>query len=159
MRSWRITRSFPAPEREADREFAAAGGGANEHQVCDVGAGDEKQKADGGKKHDESETVIASDVSDERNHCGAPAVVCLRILLFETRGDTAEFGLGLRDGDSRFQQPNGIKKVGAARTGRVGDERVRRPQLSARRKIEICGHHANDGACNSIERERFAEDL
>ena len=93
-----------------------------------------------------------------RHHDGGDALVGVRVLLLELRGDGLGLRLGLRDPVTGLQPAHDeiARTLAALRGERVGGER--QPGLLSERKREPLGHHTNDGAHDAVRADRPAHD-
>ena len=102
-------------EGGAQRDLLDAPGGASQHQVGDIGAGDQQNEADGAEQNPERPLHAADHLVAQRPHHHADALcVVLRVLA----GDSADHGvhLGLRrgGGDSRLEAAEQLQVLAAA---------------------------------------------
>ena len=92
----------PGAERRANGHLAVARRRAREHQVGDVGAGDEQHEPDRAEQHEQRDAHVADDVVEQRLFAQRPAAapVVVRIHFEHTRGDGGEIGVELRARDA-----------------------------------------------------------
>lgn len=79
----------------------------------------------------------------------------------ERGGERLDLGLGLPEGDSRFQTGDNVDNARCALVaGQDGKLDVHgRPKLFAPRKDEPCRHDADDGAGATVEPDRLPDDV
>jgi hypothetical protein len=151
----------------ADGDFATARGGAREQKVRDIGAPDEEQKTDGGKKEEQDRPDSADDFLVQRDNLNPDVAVINRILNFEAAANRIHFGAGLVDGDAGFQPAKNIEVVAASdwpridiRPDRVGrDSKGRRnPKLPIAVRDKIWRHHPDDGVRLVVQGNLPADD-
>ncbi len=167
----------PCAESKADTHFALAGGGSGEHEIGDVGAGEEKDETDESQQDvDGLREVTRGEVQT------ATAVVKMElghgVVFFESRHGVAdgcadgevEGDLGLGDGDFRPGPRHELHpKYPGVRVERAADE-LGVQQLNHRERHEEFGGaldafgsgeagwvHSDDGDGNGIDVDDFAD--
>ena len=93
-------------ESRADGDFFAPRKRIGQHQIRDVGTGDQEHQGDRAQQNEQPRTNIADQIIAQRNSSCAPAFVVLGILLRQPVGDGRQFGFGLLQRDARFQTGN-----------------------------------------------------
>ena len=84
-------------QRNAQRDFAFTDGGAGEHQVRDIRAGNQQNERHRGEEEQQSGTERADEFVMEANHANSILLVEGWILFFELLLDGHHFGVGLGD--------------------------------------------------------------
>ena len=117
---------------DADGDFPAAGDGAGEHEISNVGARDEKQEPDGGGERQRSGADLPNQPFVQILHVHTPTVVGLRVLDGEPVRDGLQVSACRGGGNSRLQAADHIEEAVAAlarerrapavSTGRIGEE-------------------------------------
>src|ERR1700676_567994 len=77
-----------------DGDFFAASKSLCQHQIGDVGAGDEKYKCDSAEQDEECRAHVGDELFTKRDDHRTPAFVVFRILFGEARGNGIHLGLG-----------------------------------------------------------------
>ena len=122
----------PGAERRADRDLLAPPERLREHEVRDVGAGDQEHEADRAEEHEQRRSHVADEVLVQRDDRGAPAFVVLRILRREPGGDGVHLAARGLDGDAFLQPREDPEVVDAADgLGSSGVENERQPELAS----------------------------
>ena len=117
-------------------------GGAREHEVGDVGAGDEKDEADSSHENHERGLDVADGFFEERmeNDSEIEFVVGVGgVLLDHGAGDTVHVGLNLGERETGLDAPEDFETVTAAAVLAevVGSECQRSPDFGFARDIRI----------------------
>ena len=132
------------PQHAAQGRFVAAGDGASELEVGDVGAGDEQNGGDAGEEDEERLTAVAGDVALQRlnDHLapGEVVVVFARSLSVAHGEECLQFGLSLRDAYAGAELGN--------RANTIGDpvDSERRVAVEIRRKVDVRLEQVNRGS-------------
>ena len=142
-------------ERQPHGDLAALGDRLGEQQVRDVGAGDELDEDAGRQQqHQAHDDAGRRQPLEQRAHPHPAAVVGVRVLPRQGRGDRGELALGARDLDSVGEARHDLEAVIV--TGAVGPQAERRPDLGVLGEREDGGHHADDGVRRAVEHQRAA---
>ncbi len=150
-------------ERPADRQLLAPGGRPHQHQVREVGAGDQQQQRHGRRQHPQRPAEAAGELlavgSDQ--HAFLPRVAA-RELLLEPPADAVELGRHLLAARARAGARDHADEVGGlavvAPRVLVRGERDRKVDV-ADGEQELRGHHADHGEGLAVQRERAADHL
>src|SRR6266550_930040 len=102
----------------------------------------------------------------QRNQIDAPALVEIRILLFESGPKCVHLALCLIQAHSWLQHSNRAQKPARAYPRPLREDE-RQPKLRRLlyegiffdEKVKALRHNANDRVCLTVERERFAHDI
>ena len=94
------------PEGRPHRELAAPGGGAGQHEIRHVGAGDEQDQRDRAEQGEKHRAGMTDDLVGQGHHVGAPACIEVDVLAGQVRGDRSHFSLGLFGADAIPQAPD-----------------------------------------------------
>ena len=118
-------RQFPTPRRPA-----------REHQVGDIGAGDEQHDRDRRSKQDEREARIADHLFAERHDLDSPVRARLRVAVrefaTESFSDLIQIGLGPRQRGVGPQPDHHAEILIAASVGAITRPVVRHPEIRGR---------------------------
>ncbi len=97
-------------------QFAVPGGAANQHQVGDIGAGDQQHHDDGNQNEQQCGADVAHGFVLQSQDADGGVGVGRRVRLFELSRDALHFRSRLFDRDTRRQACNsiGIDAVAAA---------------------------------------------
>ena len=115
-----------------------------QHEIGDIGAGDEQDESNGTKENEQRSAHIANHLLAQGNHRGAPALVVFGILLFEPRGDGAEIRLSLDNVHTRLEPGNNRVIVIAAHGAVLIGPGERDPDLGKTGKAKRFGHDSGD---------------
>ena len=101
----------PAPagaQRAPHRQLATAGGAASQHQVGDVGAGDEQDARDRAEQNNQAQAHVADHLFDERSRAQPPLHARLVVPVGKPRleavAHTLQVRLGLGPRDAGFDR-------------------------------------------------------
>ena len=147
-------------QAHAQREFRRALRRTDEHQVGDVGAGEQQQTRHGSKNHPEDSTYRPDSLVEQREHRGAPAwrqVGCS--LLDEPRHHAAHVGARGFERQTSFHSRHGDETAAAGRCRRIDYERRVQLPHASRGKREARRHHADDLARTTVDVYRLADDV
>ena len=143
-------------ERRPDRQLLAPRGGSPEHQVAEVGAGDQQHEADRCEQDHERTLDVAHELTVERNDVDAEALIG-RVGLFEAGGDPGHLGLGLFHRDPGLQPADHRQPEPTAGVARPLVGRQRFPELRFGRHLQGPRHDADDFEGAAVEGHRLAE--
>jgi len=115
-------------ERGPNRQLPLARGRPGEHQVGDVGAGDEQHERHGAEDDENRPPGAADHLLHQRHHRRAPPGVKGRIVQLELMRDAGHFGLGALDRDAILEPAERHRVAARARAIRPV-ERHRLPVL------------------------------
>ena len=116
-------------ERAAQRDLLGAPVGAHQHQVGEVGAGDEQHERDRAEQDEQRQPGVADQVVVQRHDQRAPVLVVGRVLLLPGARDRVEIGLRRAPRHARLQLGHGAIVVVVAHGAIVGLPRQRHPHL------------------------------
>ncbi len=154
-------------ERAAQGNLALAAGRASEQQVCDVGAGDQQQEADGDEEHHQRAPRVLDDILLQRNDPDAHVSgLVLGMLRAKLSRDAVHVRLGLLERHLRLEPPEHreerqvawqlrrVVELQRLPDLRVGDlKRLRRqPQPEARR------HDSDHGLIETVQPDPTTHD-
>ena len=152
-------------EDDADRQLLLPRLRSREQQVGHVGARDEQHRADGEQQHHQRRPHVAEHLGRRRHQREAElAVVVVRVLLQEARGDRVDLGLRLRERRAGPQASERVQPVIAALLRVVRPERQRHPDLRERparvveRQPQRRRQDADDGVGLGVELDRASDD-
>ena len=87
-------------EGDADGDFLAAGGGAGEQQIGDVGAGHQQDESDGAQDNHHCGAKAAGDLQSEWAGSQGESTVGLRVLNSEDGSEAVDFVIGFLGRDA-----------------------------------------------------------
>ena len=144
---------------DADGEFTLAAGGADEQQICHVGAGDEQDEADGSEEDEERRAHVADDAVAQGFDGEAffwPHRA-FRVAAAELVGGDVELGVGLGEGYAGLEASGGEEEV--ALVGAVGVDLEGQPDVGFGVGDEGLAEDSDDGVWLVAEREGAADDV
>ncbi len=132
-----------SPECRPHCDFTLTRGQAGEHQVGDIGAGDQQDQSHGSHEDEERRLHVAHHLFLKRNELDAPAGIAVGIALGEPLRDGRELRLrpGHRCPDAKAT--NHRRKSVPPRPGRIGGQRG--PEVDGALPPEISRGHSDDG--------------
>jgi len=150
------------PQRLTDRHVAPTVGGAYQHQVGEVRAGDEEEERDRAQEDPQGLAEAAREllaIGDGEQ--AALGRVALRKLLLEAALDAVEVVGDLGTGDARSRPPDRAQEVRGfpVLTPRIAVRRQRDRDLGqAHGEEEIAFHHTDHGEGLSVQGQRPSDD-
>src|ERR1700726_4399909 len=147
-------------ESGADSNFAFARCGAREHQVCDVGASDEKDEANGGNQYKEARACTSVQLGLKAGDSRKVLLIDSWILLLELLENRFHLCLGLLDGNVRLQAAHHDNGMGFA-VEISGIDRQRHPDVELAAGAEhrkITREHIDDCVRLLVEGNTLAND-
>ena len=145
-------------ERHADGHLALPRARARQHQVRDVGAGDEQEQRHRAEQHPDVPADRARERLGEGQQADAPLVGKLGwIALLEVRDDRPQIGFRLRGADAGLQAPEQVHAAHAF-DGLAPLERDRQVDVGAA-PHEALRHHADDRAVDVVQAQLAAQDV
>src|SRR5882672_346322 len=136
-------RSSSRPQRSSNGDFLSPRQSLREHKISDVGASDEQNENNRAQQHQQCRPNVTNQLFAQRYNRGAPPLIVFRILLLETLGDAAEFGLSLANIHARFEPGNDHVIVIAANHPLLIRPTKRNPGLRPTRQAKVFGHHTD----------------
>src|ERR1051326_3389470 len=141
----------------ADGEFARAGRRANQEQITDIGAGDEKQERNGRKEREHRLAVFGGERIAEADGAGMPAIIAIRIFGVDFAEERFQFGGRAGDGNAGREPADGGAVVVRTILG-GGVDPQRKPQPVTIGEIEATGHDADDAVTGIRGGDFLADD-
>ena len=148
------------PERAPDGELAPARREAGQHQVGQIGAGDEQHHAHDGQQDPHERADGTGQVGPEGHDVGSPARHALGVRGLEPGGDRVELRVGPLGRDAGRQAADGAPLVGAAvrALARRGEPETRPGLHVVIREAEARSHHPHDLVRLIVQSDTASED-
>ena len=144
-------------ERDADGDLALPRGGAREHEVADVGSGDQEHERDRAPEDEQRRFRVLDLMLLEQLDVDGVVLVGVGIQLAETARHGVERFLDLRDGHSRPHPGEAVEAgMAAALLVAIGEERERHEEVGAGEKAEVLGQHAESAFPKAVHEDHGA---
>ena len=162
VRSWRTTRTWPAPSaartansRERPMERAS-------RRFATFGTGNQQQETDGGEQHQQERLDVADDIFLHGNQRDADVLVGHREGGGQIARDHVHVGLGLRQRNARFQP---AERMRAHRDAAIAKRRIV-PLADGSVDVAVMAveseagrDHAHDSVGRAVQGQRFSDDI
>ena len=147
-------------ERDADGDLALPRGGAREHEVADVGSGDQEHERDRAPEDEQRRFRVLDLMLLEQLDVDGVVLVGVGIQLAETARHGVERFLDLRDGHSRPHPGEAVEAgMAAALLVAIGEQRERHEEVGAGEEAEVLGQRADHGVAVAAQLDRLADDV